>query len=109
MGFDYTAYTGLGEQTLGGHRQNLVHTRTQEKGAETPQETDPDLPVSVQESAVKALASGACCRVRGTESGSVCTGPFEGGRHCLHHPTTVWSQAKQQGGNRAPAINTQLD
>ena len=47
MGFDYTTYTGLGEQTLGGHKQNLVHTRTQEKGAVTPQETDPDLPVSV--------------------------------------------------------------
>ena len=41
-------YTGLGKQTLGEHKQNLVHTRTQEKGAVTPQETDPDLPVSVQ-------------------------------------------------------------
>ena len=36
--------------TLGGQKQNLVCTRTQEKGAVTPQETDPDLPVSVQES-----------------------------------------------------------
>ena len=33
-----------------GHEQNLVHTRTQEKGAVTAQETDPDLPVSVQAS-----------------------------------------------------------
>ena len=29
-------------------------TRTQEKGAVTPQETDPDLPVTVQESLAKA-------------------------------------------------------
>ena len=36
-------------QTLGGHKQNLVCTRTQEKGAATPQETDPDLLMSVQE------------------------------------------------------------
>ena len=43
-------YTGLGKQTLGGHKQNLVHNRTQEKAAVTPQATDPDLPVSVQES-----------------------------------------------------------
>ena len=50
MGFDYRTYTGLGKQTLGGHKQNLVSTRTQEKGVVTPQETDPDLPVSVQES-----------------------------------------------------------
>ena len=33
---------------LRGLIQNLVLTRTQEKGAVTPQETEPDLPVSVQ-------------------------------------------------------------
>ena len=37
-------YTGLGNQTLGGHKQNRVCTWTQEKGAVTPQETGPDLP-----------------------------------------------------------------
>ena len=51
-------YTGLGKQTLGGHKQNFVHTRTQEKGAVTPQETDPDLPVSVHESLVEAWIGG---------------------------------------------------
>ena len=30
------------------HKQNLVHTRTKKKGRVTPQETDPDLPVSAQ-------------------------------------------------------------
>ena len=50
MGFDYRTSIGLGKQTLGGHKQNLVSTRTQEKAAVTPQETEPDLPVSVQES-----------------------------------------------------------
>ena len=34
---------------LEGHKQNLVHTRTQKKGVVTPQETDLDLPMSVQE------------------------------------------------------------
>ena len=58
MGFDYTTCTGLGKQTLGGHKQNLVHTRTQEKGAVTPQETDPDLPMSIQESLVVVWVSG---------------------------------------------------
>ena len=51
-------YTGLGKQTLGGHKQNLVHTRTQEKRAMTPQETDPDLPMSVHESLAEAWVSG---------------------------------------------------
>ena len=58
MGFDYRTYTGLGKQTLGGHKQNLVHTRTQEKGAGTPQGTDPDLPMGVQESLVEAWVGG---------------------------------------------------
>ena len=58
MGFDYRTYTGLGKQTLGGHKQNLVHTRTQEKGAVTPQETDPDLPVSIQESLAEVWVIG---------------------------------------------------
>ena len=48
VGFDYKPSTGLGKQTLGEHKQNLVHTRSQEKGAVTPQETEPDLPVSAQ-------------------------------------------------------------
>ena len=51
-------YTGLGKQTLGGHKQNFACTRTQEKGAETPQETDPDLPMNVQESPVEEWVSG---------------------------------------------------
>ena len=38
-------YTGLGKQTLGGHKQNLLCTRTHEKEAVTPQETETDFPV----------------------------------------------------------------
>ena len=44
---------------LEGHKQNLVHTRTQEKGAVTPQETNPDLPVSVQEFLVEVWVKGS--------------------------------------------------
>ena len=49
VGFDYSTYTTLGKQTPGGHKQNVVCTRTQEKGAVTPQKTDAEWPVSVQE------------------------------------------------------------
>ena len=51
-------YIGLGKQTLGGHKQNLLHTRTQEKGAVTSQETDPDLPLSGQESLAEVWVGG---------------------------------------------------
>ena len=57
-----------------------MHTRTQEKGAVTPQETDRDLPVSAQESpAEMELVAGACCRVRSTECSSERMTPVEGG------------------------------
>ena len=46
--------TGLGKQTLGGHKQNLLCTKSQEKGAVSPWETDSDFPVSFQESLVEA-------------------------------------------------------
>ena len=44
---------GLGKQTLGGHKLILVHTKSQGKGAVSPQETESDLPASVQESLVE--------------------------------------------------------
>ena len=48
MGFDYSTYASVGEtETLGRHKQNLVRTRTQEKGAVTLHETEADLPVSI--------------------------------------------------------------
>ena len=54
MGFDYRTSTEFGKQTLGGHKQNLVRTRTQEKGAVIPQETELGLAVNVQESLAEA-------------------------------------------------------
>ena len=54
MGFDYRTYTGLGKQTLGGHKQNLVCSRTQKKGKVTSQETDLDLLMNIQESLAEA-------------------------------------------------------
>ena len=42
----------------GTHTKKLVCTRTQEKGAVTPQETDPDMPESVQESLAEVWVSG---------------------------------------------------
>ena len=54
-----------GKQTLGRHKQNFVHTRAQEKGAVTPHETDPDLPVSVQESLVEVWVGGCLLQGQG--------------------------------------------
>ena len=65
MGFNYTSSTGLGKKTLGGHKQNLVCTRGQEKGSVTLQETESDLPVSVPESLVEAWVSSGLLQGQG--------------------------------------------
>ena len=44
VGYYYRTFTGLGKQTVKGHKQNLACNRTQEKAVVTPQETEPDLP-----------------------------------------------------------------
>ena len=41
------------DSTLGGHKQNLLHTKTQGKGAVTPQETEAQLPASISGSPVE--------------------------------------------------------
>ena len=84
MGFDYRTYTGLGKQTFGGHKQNLVSTKTQEKGAVTTQETGRDLPMIVQESLVEAWVSGGLLQDRGHWVWQ-----------CVHG-TFLWCQVKQQ-------------
>ena len=61
-GLDYRTSTRLGKQTLGGHKQNLGCSRSQEKRAVSPYVTELEFPVRIQESLVEAwvntLASG---------------------------------------------------
>ena len=60
-----TELTQLGKQTLGGHNQNRVLIRIQEKAAVIPQETDPDLPMSDRESLAEAWVSGGLLQAQG--------------------------------------------
>ena len=68
--------------------------RTQEKGAVTPPETDPDLLVKVQESLVEAWVSGGLLQGWGQECSSECMGPFEEGHHYLHYLHHSLAQCK---------------
>jgi len=43
----------------------VMHSRTQEKGAVTSQETDPDLPMSVQENPAEVWVSGGLLQGQG--------------------------------------------
>ena len=110
MGFDYRTFTGLGKQTLGGHKQNLVHTWTQEKGAVTPQETDPVLPVNAQESLARGMGQQWPAPGLGVLNITVCAQDLLKEVTIIFiTSTTVGPQVKQQGGNTAPPINRKLD
>ena len=62
-----------------------MHTRTQEKGAVNPQETDPNLPVSFKESLAEAWVGGALLLGREHWVWQCVHGTFEGGCHYLHY------------------------
>ena len=97
-----------GKQILGGHKQNLVCTRIQEKGVLTPQETNPDLPVSVQESLVEAWVGGGLLQGWEAECSSVCLGPFEGGRHYLHYLHHSLASGQITGREHSPALQQKI-
>ena len=69
----------------------------------TPQETDPDLPMSVQESPAEAWVGGGLLQSGGSECSSVCMGPFEGGRHYLHYLHHSLASGQTTGGEHSPA------
>ena len=75
----------------------------------TPQETDPDLPGSVQESPTEAWVSGGLLQGRAPSAA-------ECGEDLVMEVTVIFivstivgSQVKRQGGNTAPLTNRQLN
>ena len=64
--FDYRTSTGLEKQSFQGDKQNLVCTRTWEKEAVTPQETEPELPMGVSHLRQRRESTVTCSGVRGT-------------------------------------------
>ena len=87
--------------TLGGHKQNIVCIRAQEKGSVTLQETYPDLPVS-ECPGVSGGSMGQWWPTAG--SGALSMGVHTGDLLkevdiIFINSTIVWSQVKQQGGN----------
>ena len=79
----------------------------------TPQETEPDLPVSVQESLAEVWLDSGLPQSQGHwiqqfwEPWYAGISPFEEGHHCHHYP--YHSLGKLQGGDTAPPINRKLD
>ena len=85
-----------------------MHTRTQEKGVETPQETDTNLPVSV-ESLAEVWVSSGLLQGWGQSAAVHAWGLLKEVANIIITSTIVWSQVKQQGGNTTLPINRKLD
>ena len=54
----YEGNQGKQDSSLGGHKQNPVHTRTQRKGAVSPRKAEPELPASAGSPPVEVWAAG---------------------------------------------------
>ena len=95
------------KQILGGYRQNLVHTRTQEKGSVTPQRVTQTCPWVSRNLWQRRGSAVACCRVVGTKCSSICIGPFERGHHYLHylHHSLVPSNTNRERTQPPASIN----
>ena len=68
----------------------------------TLQETDPDLPVSVQESPAEAWVHSGLLQGQGTECGSACMGSFERGPHYLHYLNHSLPSGETTGREHSP-------
>ena len=91
------SYWGFSD--LGHGVSPLCHSLlTQEKAAVTPQETDPDLPMSVQESPEEAWVSGGPLQVGGTECSSTSMESFDEVTITFITSTIVWSQVNSKEG-----------
>ena len=85
-----------------------MFTRTQEKGAVIQQETDPDLPVNVQESSGEAWIGGGLLQGWGTECSRACVVPFEGGHHYLHYLHHSLASGQTTGREHSPALQQKI-
>ena len=102
VGFDYKLTQEWETDSWKSQTKPFVHQDPGERSS-NPQETDPDLPVCVQESPTVVY-----CRIKDTECGNVCTGPFEGGRHYLHclHRSLVSGQNNREGTQPCPSAES---
>ena len=88
----------------------ILCTPIQEKGAGTPQETDPDLPVSVPRVSRRGVGQLWPAAGSGALSGAVhAQDLFKEATIIFITSTIVWSQIKQQAVFLALPINRKLD
>ena len=89
---------------LGFFKRNFVCTGTQEKGAVTPQVTDPVLTIRVQKSSRKVRVNSDLLWVGVTAvHSSACMGPYEEVTIIFITSTIVWPQVKQQETQPCPS------
>ena len=94
--------------SIEGHKQNIVHTRTQEKEAVTPQKTDPDL---LRHPGISSRSMGQQWIAAGSEAVNAAVPAWDLLKEVaiiFITSTIVWPQVKQQGGSTAPPFNRKL-
>ena len=91
---------GTGETDSWKAQTKPVCIRTREKGTVISQETDPDCPCMSRSLWQRHGLAVACCRIRGTECGSIWVWELLKEVSIIFITSTiVWPQVKKQGGN----------
>ena len=106
VGFDYRTSMGLVKEPLRGHKQNLVHTRNQEKGTVTLTRDWGRLACECPWVPRGGMGQHGYCGVRDTEYNSPGINHLEGG---CYYPYHSLASSQLQGGNTAVPINRKLD
>ena len=69
----------------------------------SPQETEPDFCVCVQESLAEACVDSVLLRGQDAEYSGVCKSHFEGSCHYLHYPYHILASGQTTGKEHSPA------
>jgi len=110
VGFHYGTSTGLGKQTPGGHKQNFMCTRTQEKGTR-PHKRQNQTCLWVSRSLWQRLGLTVACHSLGALNTTVLGAPgcagislLEGGRHYHHYPYHSLASDQTTGREHSPTL-----
>ena len=110
MRFDYRTSTGLGKQTLGGHKQKTLCTPGPRRKEQCPDKRLPQTCLWVSSSLQQRhRLREACHGVRGTEYNSGGISLFEVSHHYLHYPYHSLVSGQTTGSEHSPAHQQKIE
>ena len=99
----------MGKQSLGGHKQNLGAPGPRREEQWPHKRLTQSCPWVSRSLQWRCGLAVSCCRVRGTEWGSACMEPFDGGRHYLHYLHHSLASGQTTGREHSPTHQQKIE